>query len=267
MVVGDRAPAHQRRNDRDAHQLGEFHEQVRGIGVDDAAARYNQRPLRLCEHIERLGDLRAAGPRPVHRERLISFRIELDFCHLHVKRQIDQHWTGAPRAHDVKRLLENPRDQPRFAHGDGPFGHRLGDALDVDSLEVLLVEAGPRRLARDAEDRDAVRPGGVKAGDHVGAGRAGCPDADADIAAARAGITLGHMGGALDVAGQYVADRIVGPDRGVERVDRRSRHAERHFYPFAFQYMHSRFHCSHPSHLCLLVPIPRRHSHRYRALA
>ncbi len=47
---------------------------------------------------------------------------------------------------------------------------------------------------------------GVQAGDHVGAGRAGGADADADVAGRGAGVALGHVRGALDVAGQHVVD-------------------------------------------------------------
>ena len=45
VVVGDGAPAHQGGDDRDAGQLGELDQQVGGVGVDDAAAGDDQRPL------------------------------------------------------------------------------------------------------------------------------------------------------------------------------------------------------------------------------
>ena len=43
VVVGDRAPAHQRRNDRDAGHFGKRHQQLGGVGIDDAAAGHDQR--------------------------------------------------------------------------------------------------------------------------------------------------------------------------------------------------------------------------------
>ena len=46
----------------------------------------------------------------------------------------------------------------------------------------------------------------VEPGDHVGAGRAGGADADADVAGGGAGVALGHVRGALDVAGEDVRD-------------------------------------------------------------
>src|SRR3546814_7705045 len=45
---------------------------------------------------------------------------------------------------------------------------------------------------------------------------------DADVAGAGAGVALGHVGGALDVAGQDMVDRLALLHGGVERVDRRS---------------------------------------------
>jgi hypothetical protein len=96
--------------------------------------------------------------------------------------------------------------QPGLAHRDRPLGDRLGDRLDVDRLEVLLVELRARRLAGDAQDRDRVGDRGVEAGDHVGAGRAGGADAHPDVAGHGAAVAVGHVRGGLDVAGQDVAD-------------------------------------------------------------
>ena len=50
MVVGDRAPAHQRRDHRHAGGFGEAHQQVARIGVDDAAAGHDQRALGRVQH-------------------------------------------------------------------------------------------------------------------------------------------------------------------------------------------------------------------------
>jgi hypothetical protein len=130
-----------------------------------------------------------------------------DLRHLHVDRQIDEDRPRPARAHDVERLLKDARNQRRLTHGNGPFGDRLGDRLDVDRLEVLLVESRPGRLPGDAQDRDRVGGGGVETGDHVAPGRAGGADADADIAGLGARIAIGHVGRALDMASEDVADR------------------------------------------------------------
>ena len=127
----------------------------------------------------------------------------------------------------MERLLEGARHLGRLQHRHRPLGHRLGDRGDVDGLEVLLVQPGDRGLTGDAQDRDGVGAGRVEAGDHVGAGRTGGADADADVAGLGPGVALGHVRGALDVPGQHVLDAAVLAHRVVEGVDRRARQPER----------------------------------------
>ena len=143
------------------------------------------------------------------RQRRVGLDVELDLGQLDVDRQVDQHRPGPPRPHQVERLLEGARHLGRFQHGDRHLGQRLGDRRDVDGLEVLLVQLGHRRLPGDAQDRDRVGAGGVQAGDHVGAGRPAGADAHADVAGRGPGVALGHVRGALDVAGQGVVQAAV----------------------------------------------------------
>ena len=226
MVVGDRAPAHQRRDDRNARDLGELDQQVRRVGVDDAAAGDDQRPLGLVQHGQRLLGLLARHGRLERRKRLVGVDVELDLGELDVDRQVDQHRAGTARAHQVERLLQRHRHLVGLHDGDRPFGDRRGDRRDIDRLEILLGEPRPRRLAGDAQDRDGIGRGRIEPGDHVGAGRAGRADAQPDIACLGAGVALGHVRGRLDMAGKDVADRAARLQRRIERVDRRARHAE-----------------------------------------
>ncbi len=85
----------------------------------------------------------------------------------------------------------------------------------------------------------------VEAGDHVGAGRARGADADADVAGLGAGVALGHVRGAFDVASQDVMDAAALLQRGVERVDRRARHAERGGDAFFFHHVDGCFDSGH----------------------
>ena len=210
MVVRDRTPAHQRRDHRHANGLCEFNQQGFGTGVVDTAAGDDQRTLGGAEHVDGLLDLLASGCRLVHRKRLVGLDVEFNLGHLHVKRQVDQNRARATGAHHVEGLLEHARHQRWLTHGHGPLGDRLGDGLDVHSLEVFLVQPSTRCLAGDAENRDRVSPGGVEAGDHVGASRARGADAHADVAGLGAGVALGHVRGAFDVASQNVTDAAVG---------------------------------------------------------
>ncbi|MCY1334304.1 hypothetical protein D9M69_200560 [compost metagenome] len=252
VVVGDHAPAHQGRDDRNAGQLGEFLEFVGGVGVEDATACDQQRALGVIQHRQGLLGLYASGFRLAHRQRLVGVDVELDLGHLHVERQVDQHGAGTVAAHQLEGLLEHVGHLGRFQHGGGPLGDRRGDLGDVDGLEVFLVQTGTRRLAGDAEDRDGVGRGGVQAGDHVSAGRAGGADAHADVAGPGAGVTLGHVRRAFDVTGQDVVDAADFLQRSVHGVDGGARHAERGIHAFTTHYQYGSLDCSHSGHILFL---------------
>lgn len=138
MVVGNRAPRHQRRDHRHADGFGEFDQQVLSGCVQHAATRDDQRFVRVVQQRERGFDLLACCLRLVDRQRLVRVDVEFDFGELHVDRQVDQHRTRTARAHQVESLLEHARHQCRFAHGDGPLGDRLGDRFDIDGLKSSL---------------------------------------------------------------------------------------------------------------------------------
>ena len=252
VVVADRAPTHQGRDDRNPEGLGQFDEALGGTGVDDAATG-DQHGMRVCcEHIDRLLGLTARCRGLHHRQRLVGVDVELDLGHLHVDRKVEQHGAGATGAHQLERLLEGTGNLRRLEHGHRHLGDRLRDRLDVDGLEVLLVELRDRRLAGDAEDRQRVRPRGVEPRDHVGSGGAGGTDTDADVAVGRTGEPVGHVGCALDVAGEGVPDAAVGAHRGIEGVDGGPWQAERLGGALLLQDGHGGVRRAHASHSRLL---------------
>ena len=258
VIVGNGAPAHQRRNHRHIEQLGEFHQQPVGVGVEDAAAGDDQGPLGVVEHLHRLFGLGAGGGGLVGLQWGIGVGIEFDLGDLHVEGQVDQHRAWAARAHDVEGLLEDAGHQCRLAHRHRPLGHRLGDGLDVHGLEVLLVEPRARRLAGDAEDGNGIGGGRIEAGDHVGAGRARGADADADVAGLRPRVALGHVRRAFDVTGKVVLEAAVGAQRRVKRVDGGAGHAEGGVDSFLAQDVGGGVYCSHACHICLLLQVIAR---------
>jgi hypothetical protein len=159
----------------------------------------------------------------------------------------------------VERLLEDARHLGRLQHGHRHLGDRPRDRRDVDRLEVLLVQAGDRRLPGDAQDRDRVGGRRVEAGDHVRARRPGRADAHADVAGLGAGVPLGHVRGALDVPGQHVLDGAAVAQRTVERIDRRTRQAEGVRDTLPLQDVHGGLDRPHAGHGCLLSgsrPVP-----------
>ena len=133
-----------------------------------------------------------------------------------------------------------------------PLGHGCRDRGDVDRLEILLVQPRARRLTGDAQDRDRIGDGRVEPGDHVGAGGTRCADAHTDIAGRGAGVAFGHVGSALDMAAEDVADRPPLRQSRVERVDRRPRHAEGGGHALLLEHENGGLDRGHPGHrLCL----------------
>lgn len=222
----------------------------------------DQRTLGLQEEAKGLLGLGAGGARLVDRQRLVGLRVELDLGQLDVDRQVDEDRAGTAGAHQVEGLLEDARDLRGLQDRGGLLGDGLGDRGDVDGLEVLLVELRDRGLARDAEDRDRVGDRRVQAGDHVGAGRAGRTDADTDVAGLGTGVALGHVGGALDVAGQRVADAADVLELAVEGVDRRAGHAERGGDAFALEDLNGRCGGGHTRHGSAPASAGRIQAHR-----
>lgn len=133
----------------------------------------------------------------------------------------------AAGSHQAERLLERSGQLRGFEHGNRHLGDGRGDRSDVDCLEVLFVQLGDRCLPGDAQHGNRVGERRVQAGDHVGAGRTRRPDAHADVAVGGAAVAVGHMGGALDVAGEGVANAAVGAHRRVQRVDGGAGQSER----------------------------------------
>jgi hypothetical protein len=120
--------------------------------------------------------------------------------------------------------------------------------FDIDGLKVLLVQSRARRLPGDAQDRNRICDRRIKTRDHVGAGRAGRADADADVASLGAGIALRHVRRTLDVTGQDVFDRAPQLEGRIQRIDRSTGNAERAHHAFLFQDPHGSIDCSHLRH-------------------
>ena len=86
MVIGNRAPSHERRNHRDAGQFGKLNEFRGRIGIDDATARDDDRPGSGIEHTDGLLGLRGSQRGAIDGERRVSIRVELNLCELHIDR-------------------------------------------------------------------------------------------------------------------------------------------------------------------------------------
>ena len=115
------------------------------------------------------------------------------------------------------------------------------------------MEFRARRLARDAEDRNAIGNRRVEAGHHIRSGGTRRTQIDADLAGASATVALGCVRPAFFMANEDVANRAL-LERFVERQNRRTRNAEHEFHTLTLQNMDRRFHRCHFWH----ARLPRR---------
>ena len=127
---------------------------------------------------------------------------------LSVLGDIDQDRAGAPGARDIKRLADGAGDLLGLGDEVVMLRDGEGDAGDVGLLERIGPDQMARDLTRDRDHRDAVQHRGRQAGDEIRRAWAGGRDAHTDLVL-RAGVSIGHMRGALLVARQHVVDGVL----------------------------------------------------------
>ena len=221
VAVGERAPGHQRGDDRGAGQLGELAQLGGGLGLDHAAADVQHRALGLGDHPRGLADL--AGVRPG--DRVVAGQVERNRPaevggRLHrVLGDVDQHRAGTAGGRQVEGLADGAGDVLGLGDEEVVLGDRVGDPGDVRLLEPVGADQVGGDLAGDRDHGNRVHVGVGQRGDQVGRARPAGGHADAD---APGGLRVagGGVPGALLVADQDVADllgveqRVVGGEHG-----------------------------------------------------
>ena len=157
----------------------------------------------------------------------------------HVLGQVDEHGARPPGGGDVERLLEDAWNVIHLFDQEAVLDDRVGDAGDVGFLEAILAEHGPDDLAAQDDEGHRVGKGGEQAGHGVGGARTRGHHHHAGPAGG-AGIAVGHVRGALLVAGEDELDlRFV---EGVEEGDGRAAGQSEHdFDPSPLQALHDFF--------------------------
>ena len=215
----DRAEAEQRHRDRHVGLLGELEHRLARVRELDAAARQDDRALGRVDQLERLLDFTRA--RRVRRAIAAQLRLlgplELARGLLAVLGDVDQHRAGPAGARHVEGLADDASDVLRAGHQVVVLGDRQRDAGDVGFLEGVRPDGLAAHLPGDADDRHRVHHRGRDAGDHVGRAGAAGRDRDPDLAGGTRK-AIGHVRGALFMAHQDVADRVV-EHRVVRRQD------------------------------------------------
>ena len=248
MFIRNGTPAHQRRDDRYAKNFCEFDQQRGSIGQNDTATRDNQRFFGIVEHTQCLFDLCTGRTWLGDFQWSIGIRIEFNLAHLHVQWQIDQTRPLTTGTHQIKSFLQRPGHQCRFTNRHSHFGYRSGDLFDIDSLKIFLEELGTRSLSRNRQNRSGIGNGGIKPGNHVGGGRTRGADTHPDIALLGAGIAFSHVGDTFAMTRQNMFHGAMLFQCRINRIDAGTRDTEQLGNTFFFQYIDSRFGCSHFCH-------------------
>jgi hypothetical protein len=229
VAVRQAALAHQRHDGRQATGLDELEQLGARVGVEDAAARVDDRLPRLGDRLRGLADLPLVHLRrrpPARQVDLVGID-EVELRLLHVLRDVDEHRAGTPRPRDVERVLHHLRQLAHVLHEPGVLDDRQRDAGRVGLLEGVGADQVRVDLPGDRDERSRVHPGVGDRGDEVR--RAGAGGCDRDTGpAGGARVSLSHVAGALFVAGEDVPDGRAAGDCVVGRQDGAARDAEHH---------------------------------------
>ena len=253
VVVGNCTPPHKGGDHWHSKRFRQVDEGVRAVGLDDAAAREEDRPLGRGDEVHEAGDLGVGGDGLVHLDRLVRIDVEIDLGRLHVAGKVDEDGARAALAHKVERLLEDSGDLCGLQDRLRVLRHRRGDRSDVDSLEVLFVELGRGHLTGDAQDGQRIGHSRVHSRDHVGSRGARRSQTHADVADLGARVPLGHVGLGLAVPGEDVADPSVGLQRGIQAVDCGAGDSECYRHPLFCEDLNDCVDDAHACHVNLLA--------------
>ncbi len=133
--------------------------------------------------------------------------VEVEFRQalLRVLGDVDEHRAGPAGLRDQKGFADGLRHVFGARDEVVVLGDGQRDAGDVHFLEGVGAEDFARDLAGDADHGDGIEHGGGDAGDQVGRAGAGGGDSHTHLAGG-ARVAVGHVGRALLVAHQDVAD-------------------------------------------------------------
>ena len=213
---------------------------LRSAGRDHAAARIEDRTLRLVDELREPRHLRRGrhGFRMVRTERHALGILRRGHPPLHVLRNVDDHGPGLAVRGDVKRLGDRLRHLIRTLHQEAVLRDGAADAVHVRLLEGVRADLVHRNLSRDADERHAVHVRGGETGDRVR--RAGAARHEAHAGpSGRARIAVGHVDRPLLMPPQNKLERGFG--EAVEDIQNRTaRIAKQNFRARLCERIHER---------------------------
>ena len=137
--------------------------------------------------------------------------------------QVDQDGTRATRGGNLEGFVDSPRQFGDVLNHHVPLCASPGDTNNVRLLEGVGANRSRRHLTAENNHGSAVHQGILHGSDNVGGTRTGGHEDNASLARS-AGVTLGHVAGALLVSGKdkvevfAVVDGIENGENGTARV-------------------------------------------------
>ena len=157
-----------------------------------------------------------------------------------VARDVQRHRPAARRGRHTKRFAHHLADPRRLRHQPGLLGDRREQRGLVDLLERIPVPVRRRQRPGNRHHRRVGRLRLRQTGHEIGRTRAVLAREDYTGAAARAGITIGHVGAGALIAHADEADRRLRMQRVEDLHPGRANQAEHMRYPFRLQRRHHR---------------------------
>ena len=196
-----RAKRHQRRRDRNPVLVCEAPHGFRGVGIDDAATRVDQRALGLGQHrveplalrVTQLIGCHSRKPAAIAVQREHAHTFERTFPVLDIFRDVHDNRAGPTGTCQLEGAANRVLERVRVGDKEYVLGHGAHDGGDGRFLECVGADSGSRHLPADhdqgnrvrhavANRRDRVRSSGARRHhDHsdfaAGACVAGCHEA------------------------------------------------------------------------------------------
>ena len=209
MRAGETTFAEQRGNHGDLHSFRERLQFLARVGAHDAAACVEQRTLRGLNKRGRLLDLlgialvRGAIAGNVHAIGIV----EHHFGTLQIARNVDEHGARTAGRSNVERLAERLGKVVGRLQKEAVLHDRHGNAHDVRFLERVGADDAARDLARNNHHGNGIHVCGRDARHRVRGARAARYQHNANLTRG-ARIAVGHMRGALLVAGEHMVQLL-----------------------------------------------------------
>ena len=185
------------------------------ITFDNAAARIDQWPITVAEHVEERGALffRHSGAVECLHTLAIAPELQQPFAFEKALPILDVFWniendrTRPITARNIKRRSNGSLEFFRIEHQEGTLGARAHDVEDRGFLKGIGADGGPWNLSANQDNGNRIGHAIANGRDAIGRPRTRCHHRNANLPA-RPCVSGGHEAGALLVRGDDEFDRL-----------------------------------------------------------